>query len=169
MHMTIRAIVYAENKNNAVSQAEGVFTRLVERDTFDYYSLFGEGAEDIWGDRIVASKYKTKEGKKLVKDGWDFTYRDTKEYFKKVKKILKKYKNVDDFLDGDTFDRWYLYKLGAYEGSSLWLYDDDGSGIRDEKHLNNVLDKWKHLYEDKNINNPYKNKDIWVVPADVHF
>lgn len=47
--------------------------------------------------------------------------------------------------------------------------DDDGGGITDSKHLKNVLEKWKTLYEDEEKENPYKNLKIFVVPCDVHY
>ena len=85
MHMVIRAIVYANNKKEAVSQAEGVFEGLVERTTFDYYQMFDKedkwgGAKERWGNYSIAYKYNSKKGKKLVIDGWDSTYNDFKVY-----------------------------------------------------------------------------------------
>lgn len=41
-------------------------------------------------------------------------------------------------------------------------------GITDEDHPENVLTKWKCLYEDKGRENPHKEQKIYVVPADVH-
>jgi len=174
MHMVIRAIVYANNKKEAVSQAEDVFEGLVERTTFDYYQMFDKedkwgGAKERWGNYSIAYKYNSKKGKKLVIDGWDSTYNDFKVYFDKAKEILAKCKSVDELLRRDSMDRWYIGRLGAYEGSCCWLYDNDGSGITDEEHLDKTISKWKCFYEDKGKKNPYADLDLWVVPADVHF
>ena len=48
------------------------------------------------------------------------------------------------------------------------FYDNDATGIQTEYHLTNVLNKWHCLYEEKGKVNPNRNKQVWIVPADVH-
>lgn len=63
--------------------------------------------------------------------------------------------------------RYYCNQIGKYTGSSIWLYDQDGEGIRNRGHLNDVLTGWPNL-RDKQKGPTYTEK-LWVVPADVHF
>jgi hypothetical protein len=141
---------------------------LVDQQTYDYYQLFSEGAESRWGDMPKVARYKSKEGKKMVEEGWDSTYRDAEEYFKKAKEFLANCKSVDDLLKSDCMERWYLHKLGGYY-TGTWLYDNDGSSILNLTHLDDTLEKWKCLYDNQDKKNPYEKDAVWVVPADVHF
>ena len=174
MHMVIRAIVYAKNQGEAVNVGEDVFNRLVEGTSFDYYQLFNGNddwgnAIERWGSQSIASKYKSKEGKELVVEGWESTYRDLKGCFNKAKEILAKHDTIDSLLRANSMDRWYIGQLGRTQGSNCWLFDNDGCGIMDEGHLDDTLEKWKCLYEDKDKPNPYKDYDVWGEPADVDF
>ena len=97
--------------------------------------------------------------------------------------IVRHHLNIytdDDFLkgsyekpDGAEWDvqrvQYFLYGAGSYTGSSWWLYDSNGEAIRNKAHLDNVLNKWKCLYEDEHKINPYKDEKIWITKADVHF
>jgi len=47
-----------------------------------------------------------------------------------------------------------FHEVGAYEGPSIYLYDQYGNGIRDPDQLDRVLDE---------------SDDRWIVPADVHY
>ncbi len=49
--------------------------------------------------------------------------------------------------------RYNAYNIERYRGHPIWLYDSDGEGIHTPGHLKRAL----------------KDKDVWVVPADVHF
>ncbi len=176
MHMIIRAIVYAEDSLEAVEKAESIFERLTDGEKpFDYYGLFEKGdyAKDRWGHFKSVYNLNEKDGIRLVEEGWEHTVRDMEEYFKKGKAYLNKCKTVHDILNPKKTDfcmgRWYLGKLGSCEGSSVWLYDNDGSGITTREHLDDTISKWKCLYEDHDKKNPYADLDLWVVPADVHF
>jgi hypothetical protein len=63
---------------------------------------------------------------------------------------------------------WYRCRqAGSVEGSAVWLYDHDGNGIRDSRHLSEVLNKWPSCHKDKP--NLYADMEVWVVPADVHY
>ena len=67
--------------------------------------------------------------------------------------------------------RYHFNQLGQYSGGSVMLYDQDGEGITDKAHLNDVLTKWDRIYGNKKEykENPYCNlAHTWVVPADVH-
>ena len=171
MHMIIRNIVYAPSKREALDKAESNMYYMIGDDgnaPFDYYTTFNTGASSYWGDKYKpVSKLTSKEGRKLVCDGWKSTLEEMRRHVKAVKKHFRG-KSPIDFLASNDLQH-HLSQLGEYRGSSCWLYGDDGEGIKKRRHLNDTLNKWKCLYEDKGEENPYKNDSIFVVPADVHF
>jgi len=171
MHMIIRNIVYATSKQEALDKAEGNMYYMIGDDgnaPFDYYTTFNTGASSYWGDKYKpVSTIKSKEGRKLVCDGWKSTLEEMRRHVKSVKKHFTG-KSPIDFLASNDLQH-HLSQLGEYRGSSCWLYDDDGEGIKRRKHLNNVLSKWDEMYKVKGEVNPHKNDSIFVVPADVHF
>ena len=50
--------------------------------------------------------------------------------------------------------RHAFHQVGAYDGPSVFLYDEHGSGIRHRGQLDRILDE---------------SDDLWIVPADVHY
>ena len=54
----------------------------------------------------------------------------------------------------------YCFQFGQYEGTQIYLYGNDGEGIRNEKTLKNVLNKWD--------SKDYEDLDVFVVPCDCH-
>ena len=63
--------------------------------------------------------------------------------------------------------RYYAHQIGKYEGSGIYMYDDNGEGIRDKRYLDNVLNKWISLGNDYPKN--FTGLTIYVVQADVHY
>ena len=171
MHMIIRNIVYATSKREALDKAESNMYHMIGDDgnaPFDYYTTFNTGASSYWGDKYKpVSKLTSKEGRKLVCDGWKSTLEEIRRHVKAVKKHFIG-KSPVDFLASNNLHH-HLSQLGEYRGSSCWLYDDDGEGIKKRSHLNDTLNKWKCIYEDKGEENPNKDDSIFVVPADIHF
>lgn len=177
MHQVIRAIVYAKDEKEALEKATEVFERLTEgQRPFDYYKLFNEdgmgvSGKDRWGDLPPVALADSKEGKKLIKDGIEYTVGEAEKSLSRVRYALSKYsdeellsgKELNDF-DGRWLDFTYeCHSIGMYEGWKVYLYDHDGSGITNYRRLHEVLDmygkKEEHLKE---------GLKIWVVPADVH-
>jgi len=188
MHMVIRAIVYAHNEEEALNKARGIFEKLCgdEGQPFDYYTLFDEDSpiagKNRWGNLPVVARADSPEGKKLI----DYAMRVTKkEFMDNMAEIREGLLNLTDeelfneelgpnaiairALDqsehiGFSYDpsmiKFSMRQVGAYVGPSVYLYDNDGEGIRTPKHLNNVLNKWGA--------DEYKDLDVFVVPADVH-
>lgn len=166
MHMTIRAIVYADSREEAISSAERIFQELTENEKpFDYYSL---GNRD--GSQADAFRASSIEGKKLIERGMELTIRDFKHGLEEIRKHIDKPLEVlmEDGPETNHLWRYHCYQLGRYRGPAVWMYDQDGEGIRDPAHLEHVLTKWCCLHEDKGQPNPYDSLEIWVVPADVH-
>jgi hypothetical protein len=184
--MVIRAIVYAPDKDQAFDKATHIFEQLCENQTpFDYFTTFdhnslpGSGRRR-WGKLSPVSEVNTKTGKKLIEDGMKATEEEFKQNMVEIRKAITKFTdkqllNESGFGFGNIEDkklstndkhtlslfRYYCYAVGKYNGSSIWLYDNDGSGIRDRNHLKNALNKWD--------NEDYEGLKVFVVPADVHY
>ena len=168
MHMLICAIVYAVDEDTALEEAQSIFETLCEHEHFDYYQTFDEGGKDRWGDLPIVAKVNNKEGKKLINDGMKNTRECFTENLKVIREALKV--KADEELFEDGYFKSHLHWAGMHSGQSIWLYDNNGSGIENSEHLKDVLNKWKCFYKDVPAKqNPYKNTEVFVVPADVHF
>lgn len=172
-HQIIRIIVYANTKKEALENAIKILEGLIKDGSlFDYYTLFNDNTAKAsgkarWGNLPSAVRLMTKEGIGLVNEGMNATIRDFKKEINLIRKKLNEEKD-DDILIGDGFFRFSCLEIGEYKGSCIWVYDNEGEGIRDIEHLKEVLTKWKEYHKGENKENPYKNFDIWVIPADVH-
>jgi hypothetical protein len=173
MHMTIRAIVYAKTYEEAINSAEGVFNGLSgERgEPFDYYNIYDEDG----------ARADTKKGRELIAKGMESTRSTLFENLANIRHglsqlsdediwtMVSKREDEDDQLCLDAgMLRHFMGKAGQYNGSGVFVYDRNGVGIRDPKHLRRAL-KWTCLYEDNGKPNPYTSLDVWVIPADVHY
>lgn len=192
-HMVIRAIVYAKTDEEAIEKAREIFeNHCGDYKSFDYYQMFGTEDDTStvsgsarWGKLPTVALANSKEGKKLISDGMKYTKDEFMENAKFIKEMLKthtleelwdkklncpkceKYKKHPLSLKCGFF-RYMCNDIPCIAGSSVWVYDDDGEAIDEEEHLKNVLNKWKCLYEDEGKENPHKDDEIWVIPADVH-
>lgn len=182
MHMVIRAIVYAKTADEALKKGKTIFDRLIENGiVFDWYTTFDDNTSTTsgkarWDNIPPVAKTDSAEGKKLIEEGMKYTRDEFFERTQDLRSILAKYSNAElfetNYLDvsgcGVSF-RYTASCIGQYEGCCIWLYNNDGCGIKNPTHLENVLNKWKCNYEKYGIENPYKELDVWVVPADVHY
>ena len=162
MHMVIRVIVYASSQEEALKKGKKVLSKLCEEEKFDYYATFDEeglvvAGKDRWGNLPVVAKLSSKEGKKLISEGFCAMRKEFYRCLNKIRKYLKENSNKQLFEDTSLF-RYYCYCLGQYSGSEIWLYNNDGEGIRNTREL-----KWALNPES------ISKENIWVVPADVHF
>ena len=177
MHMVIKAIVYATNPEEALDNARSIFDNLCERGTFDYFTMFDETGSSVsgrgrWGDLIPVANEDSPEGIKLVNEGWESTVSDFNEAMEEIRKNIILLTNEEIMEEqGDSFlIRYRFHQIGQYEGSEIWLYDNDGSGIRSKHHLNNALNKWPDLKAvSEEDAGKYDGLDVWVVPTDVHY
>ena len=179
MHQVINAIIYANSGKDAIEHATEIFNQLtVNEEPYDYYNLFNSSyATSRWGQRATCSNVANGRGLGIVNKAWKLTEKEIKYNLDIVRKHLELYDN-QDFIDGSyelpEGAEWsahmvlhFMYSASKYTGSTYFLYDNDGEAIRNRHHLDNVLDKWSCLYKDKP--NPYQDKKIWVIPADVHY
>ena len=124
----------------------------------------------------------SKEGKRLIDEGFKITRDNFFKHIDKVRNIIQEYSN-EELFETEVLEikkkiieklenqksrgelrafKYYCHCVGEYEGSDIWLYDNDGEGIRDSEHLKNVLTKWGEQTE------VYKDLKIYVIPVDVH-
>lgn len=57
--------------------------------------------------------------------------------------------------------RHRAWSVGQYEGRHIFLYDNDGAGLQEPDHLEDVLNKWACLYGGQP--NPYDDLTTYVV------
>ena len=171
MHMLICAIVYAKDEDTALEEAQSIFETLVEHSCFDYYATLdkegmGVTGKDRWNNIPAVVKADSEEGKKLIKDGMEYTKEAFIANLGAIRWALGKRTDEELFEDGNF--KAPLFWAGMHEGRIVWLYDNHGAGIRDSLHLGNVLNKWEGIYGTVE-QNPHRDDIVFVVPADVHF
>jgi len=170
MHQTIGIITYAKNKQDAIDQAQNILEGLTgDPAAFDYGEVYPK----------QATKASSKAGKKLIDDLWGYTKRDFMDHMAKIRRCIGLYTDTelmderpnDPKIKDDDIGmvRYYMRQVGEYRGPAVWLYDDEGEGIRTAKNLKNTLDKYACLYEERGLPNPKAAMDVWIVPADTHF
>lgn len=170
MHKVIRLIVYAKDENDAVASAEGVMQDVCgEGRLYDWYSLFTDNTKNStsgigrWGKLPLVTSANSKIGKELIDEGWNFTKEETKEALSELRKKTKDMtdEDIDKLIKNHDSELEYLAYKVSDEDNTSYLYDNDGTAIRDEDHLNKTLNKW---------NNPeYEKLKVYVVPVDVHW
>ena len=170
MHMVIRAIVYAQDEKEGLEKAKTIFEGLCEGagSHFDYYQSFDEEGTPVsgkgrWGELPGIALVDSPEGKKLIEEGMWATKKEFMTHLKIVRDVLASKSDAEIFgveFDAEMF-RYRCYCLGESEGPSVWLYDNNGEGVRTEERLTDTLRKWD--------SDEYKDLKVFVVPADVHF
>lgn len=166
MHMTIGAIVAAEDEKRARASAERAFGSLVSEKHFDCYTLLESPVQLV----------ESKKGKKTVDKMMGWTKQEWLENIRYIRIYLQQYTDEQLFekeslglegmfnqakIGGSGVDfRWRCYHAGEYAGNCTWIYDENGVGIRNPDALQDTLARMK------------KNTPKWkvyIVLADVHF
>jgi hypothetical protein len=174
--MLIRGLVHADSPDEALETAKlEVFTPLVDRGPFDYYVTFdadgrGVAGSDRWGNYPIVARADGADGEKLVEEGWQATVNEYEYSFDRVEEFLSSHDRSELWEDGDVHREYHyaFHTVGEFEGAHTYLYDEAGQGIRDRGHLQLI----ENAYEDlagPNTQNQYRDKDLYVVPADVHY
>jgi hypothetical protein len=170
MHWTLGAIVIAEDAEDAVALAESSFDRLVQDShPFDYFT--------IYKDQVM--RVKTVEGKKAVEELMEATREDFIENLQKLRSSLSVMSDEDAFSYAAEFNvRYRAYQIGKYIGGGIFLYDQDGAGIRSPEKLKAIvfkddsyLRKPKGVMEWRPDEPPTLedvDDDVWIVLADAH-
>lgn len=167
MHQLIYGLVQSGSGDGALEDAKNrVFPMVVDAGDFDYFVTFdvdgrGVAGEDRWGDLPVAAPVEEERGQELVDRGWDATVSEYERSFDRIQEFLNDH-DVEDFWNNRNVHREYsldFHKVGEYHGSSTFLYDEYGQGIRHRDTLDQLLEESKTGEEE----------ELYVVPADVHY
>lgn len=174
--MLIRGLVHADSPPDALETAKHeVFLPLVDRGTFDYYVTFdadgrGVAGNDRWGDYPAVAPADSSAGRKLIEDGWRYTVKEYEYSFDTVAEFLDTRERTAFWEDTDVHRQYHyaFHKIGEYEGPHTYLYDEAGQGVRDRGHLRLIQNAYED-FVDETMDNPYRDQDLFVVPADVHY
>ena len=184
--MIIKILVYADDEGDAVNEADCVLDGLCgEGAPFDYYHTFdNEQATDRWGELPKALRVCTDFGSdkcskcderfrcyttqmnSMLEEAMQNTKQEFLENLGLIKNFITTY--TDDELFEDSDFKFRCNQAGEYRGPCVWLYDQDGEGIREKRHLHNVLNRWACI----NGGEPdpeLEGKNLFIVPADVHY
>lgn len=163
MHMVIYTLVEASTRDDALATGKTVFDKLVGAlphagAVFDYYVTFDEDETTVagtarWGDLPVAATVESDDGQALLERGWNATKDEFQRNLGRVKEGLDELSD-EEIMRDENLARHAFHQVGAYDGPSVFLYDEHGSGIRHRGQLDRILDE---------------SDDLWIVPADVHF
>ena len=161
--MVIYTLVEASTRDDALATGKTVFDRLVGAvphagAVFDYYVTFDESETTVagtarWGDLPVAAPVDSDEGEELLERGWEATEDEFQRNLDRVKEALRELSDEAIMRDEDLA-RHAFHQVGAYDGPSVFLYDQHASGIRHRGQLDRLLDE---------------RENLWIVPADVHY
>jgi hypothetical protein len=170
--MLIRGVVPAKSPEDALGVAKhDVFDRLVADRVFDYYvtaDMDGRGVSgtDRWGSYPVAVPADGSDGRELIEDGWRATVDEYERAFDRIEAFLEICDRCELWEDEHTHGQYHsvFNRIGQYEGSSTFLYDQYGQGIRDRGHLDRVA-----FGEPASTTANSQKQTRYVVPADVHF
>ena len=163
MHMVIYTLVEASTRDDALATGKTVFDKLVGAvphagAVFDYYVTFDEDETTVagtarWGELPVAATVESDDGQALLERGWTATKDEFQRNLDRVKEGLDKLSD-EEIMRDENLARHAFHQVGAYDGPSVFLYDEHGSGIRHRGQLDRILDE---------------SDELWIVPADVHF
>jgi hypothetical protein len=163
MHMIIYALVEASTHDDALATGKTVFDRLVGSDAhscavFDYYVTFDEEDTTVagkarWGDLPTTAPVDSDDGQDLLDRGWEATKEEFERNLERVKEAIDELSDEAIMRDEDLA-RHAFHQVGAYDGPSVFLYDQHATGIRHREHLDRLLEE---------------SEDLWIIPADVHF
>ena len=162
MHITIGAIVVAKTKKEAVEMADSVFENLTgEHKPFDYHTTYKDEVYSL----------KTPAGANKVREMINGQFETFKHKLNRVREVLATCNDHEVFNerkdDGSSASgalsmvRHYFYNIGEYEGPSTYLYDHEGTGVRNYRQLERVIANYDHPFA--------KGEKLFLVLADVHY
>lgn len=175
MHMLIRGLVREENAADALDRAKAdVFDPLVRRGVFDYYrtaDMDGQGVAgtDRWGEYPTAVPARSQPGEDLIDSAWDATVEHYERSMDYVQEFFDDCDPSDLWEDLETGQeyRYHFDQLGRQAGDPIYLYTTGGTGIRSKPDLDSLYSLTSYVYG--RGREPVGEKQLYVVPADVHY
>ncbi|QKY18787.1 hypothetical protein [Halorubrum sp. CBA1229] len=163
MHMVIYALVEESTHDDALATGKTVFNRLVGADphagaVFDYHVTFDEEDTSVagkarWDELPTAAPVDSDDGQDLLERGWEATKEEFERNLDRVREALDELSDEEIMRDEDLA-RHAFHQVGAYDGPTIFLYNEYANGIRHREQLDRVLEE---------------SEELWIVPADVHF
>ena len=151
--MVIRTLVKADSEEEALERGIEVGETLEKREIFDYFNLFiGDGAERRWGNLPPATRCDTEEGKEIIAENMEFIKKSFMEKLAIAKKTIED-KTPEEMFNSFSLRNNFRY-ISETAGSSVWLYNEYGEGILNNRDLEEAI-------EDP--------EGCWIVPMDVHY
>ena len=105
------------------------------------------------GDLPTAAPIDSDDGQDLVERGREATKKEFERNLKRVKQALNELSDEEIMRDEDLA-RHAFHQVGAYDGPTIFLYNEYANGIRHREQLDRVLEE---------------SEELWIVLADVHF
>lgn len=177
MHMVIATVVPGVQQDDALANGKATLDRIVQDTGFDYYTTFDDHSSDVsgparwsgwmeeeFGEVITAAPLTSDTGRHLFDNRWQATEDEWMQKFEEVKQAIEDH-SAEEILneDDDAMARHTMYRLGAYGGPSVFLYDEHGAAVRTPDHRDRIFSEAE---ERANSDDP---EQYWIVPADVHF
>jgi len=117
------------------------------------YSRQRDAGKARWGELPTAAPVASDNGQALLERGWEATKEEFERNLDRVKEAIDELSDEEIMRDEDLA-RHAFHKVGAYDGPTIFLYTEHGTGIRHRGQLDRLLEK---------------SEVLWIVPADVHF
>lgn len=166
MHRIIYAVVIADNANDAVGMAEDIFNGLCGGggEPFESYEI-GPRTKLTRVCRADSVKGRVLLERAMTQQKEVFMYA-----LKKMRELVATVEDEDLWLyssypDLDLGIRHIAFELSMHNSSTV-LYAEHGERIETPRDLEDVLSKWKCNYAGRD--NPYKDMDVYVIPALAH-
>ncbi len=159
--MQIGILVYAEDKAEANAKALEVVTDLCAREVFHGHremkimTVDSKRGQAFIQERLGVQKQEFMGNLQSLRKHLAYTT-DEKLWQLRYTPSAK----IDS-----TCMRHRAWSVGQYEGDHIKLYDNDGAGIQEPEHLQDVLDGWACIHQGKS--NPYDNLKIYVASVGV--
>jgi len=163
MHMVIYALIEASTEDEALSTGKAVFERLVGADphagaVFDYFVTFDDEDTTVagkarWGNLPIAAAVDSEKRQELLDRGWEATKAEFERNLDQVREALDELSS-EEIMHDENLARHAFHQVGAYDGPTIFLYNEHANGIRHREQLDRLL---------------VESEDLWIVPADVHF
>ena len=163
MHMGIAIVVYAVDQKEATAKANDIADSLCcNEHPFDYHSDYKRCDEMPDLNLTMALPLDDDRVLDMLKNKHDATKRWFMYNAQKVLDAIKD-KTPEEMwnIENDMW-KYYAYQMGKYKGSDIFVYDDDGEGIRDDGHFGRVITKY-------NDSEDLKDMKVFVLFQDVHY
>jgi hypothetical protein len=106
-----------------------------------------------WGELPTAAPVDSDGGQNLLERGWEATEKEFEGNLDRVTEVLDEFSDEEIMRDEDLA-RYAFHQIGAYDGPTIFLYTEHGTGIRHRGQLERFLEE---------------SDELWIVPADVRF